>query len=189
MAKKYLLGFYVGMNILPIQFTPQKNSLPTFSARKTPIKKIAQSTSDVVEITSKNNQPLPPKMELTEIEQKFNEVFMTLRRLNSNIHTQKQMLHSYYSPKDKYDYQELLKTRRNIMNKLERMAKTYEVGIFETETLIDIKKTYNRYAPKILKCKTTEDFQNIEELISTNITYPCEKELLYELIAQRMKEL
>ena len=176
------------MNILPIQFTPQKNSIPAFTARKVPSKKLAQLTSDVVEFSTKRKQPFPPKMELTETEQKFDEVFTTLNRVNANLHTQKQLLHSYYSAQDKYEYQELSKTARNLSSKLRRMAKTYDVDLNDIEISISTKKIYNRYAPKILRCQSREDLMNVKNLISDRVMYPSDKEMLEGLIAQKMKE-
>lgn len=94
-AKNFFTGFYRNMNIINLRAT-------------TPI--------------FRQEPELPPKIEFTKIEQEYIPVLKELYTLNSNIYTQKQNLRNYYSSADRCDYRELLKQRRNLIKKLERIA-------------------------------------------------------------------
>lgn len=110
---------------------------------------------------------LPPKIEFTKIEQEYIPVLKELYTLNSNIYTQKQNLHNYYSSTDRCDYRELLKRRRNLVAKLKRIAKKADKDYFTMEHEIREKREYNRFVPKILRAKTPKELQQVIELISS----------------------
>lgn len=114
---------------------------------------------------------LPPKIEFTKIEQEYIPVLTELNTLNSDIYTQKQNLRNYYSSTDRCDYRELLKRRRNLITKLERIAQKANKDYRTMEWEIIEKREYNRFVPKILRAKTPKELQQVIELISSyNIT-------------------
>lgn len=143
-------------------------------------------SSDTVELPS---SVLPKKFELTEFEEKYNDVMVQIKRLDSNIHVQKNNLKDYYSAQDKYDYQELLKQRQNLIARKKNMAKKSNLAQFDLEYNISVKKEYNRFAPKIYKASTKQELWSIEKLISEYSLYVKTKTLLFTLIRQRVKFL
>lgn len=143
-------------------------------------------SSDTVELPS---SVLPKKFELTEFEEKYNDVMVQIKRLDSNIHVQKNNLKDYYSAQDKYDYQELLKQRQNLIARKKNMAKKSNIAQSDLEYNISVKKEYNRFAPKIYKAATKQELWSIEKLIGEYSLYVKTKTLLFTLIGQRVKNL
>lgn len=169
-----------------MKISPLNNII--LSQRRYQSRRVAPSflSSDTVEFSS---SVLPKKLELTEFEAKYNDVMVQVKRLDSNIHVQKNNLKDYYSAQDKYDYQELLKQRQNLRARLRNMAKKSNNNQFDLEYNITVKKEYNRFAPKIYKASTKQELWYIEKLIDEYALYPKTKELLLTLIGQRIKTL
>ena len=113
--------------------------------------------------TSKNSFPI--KRELTETEKEFDNVLSKYNRVCLNIKSQKDLLKSYYSPLDKYDYQLLLKEKSSLSRQLKRIAKKAGTDHITMEMDIIEKKEYNRYAPKIFRAKTISQLEEIQKLI------------------------
>lgn len=182
--------FYLCMNILSLYQIPQNNYSFTGKLKVPNTKKLSQLASDVVEITSKQQNMLPRKMEFTAVETTYKEIYVQLRYLNLNICTQKANLRAFYSAQDKADYQELLKQRRKLEGKLNRIAKKAGVEASDLEHNVYVKLEYNRYAPKIYNAKSKEDLEKCKELIETKeLLHSRAKEMLYQLIEQKSKLL
>lgn len=178
------------MNTISLNYliTSQQYS-PAFCAKiKTPKIKLPELktlTSDVVELTTKQGEGLPRKFEFTELETRYNEVWHEFLTVQSNAHNQKQNLRYYYSAQDKYDYQELLKQKQKLSSRLKRIAKSANQDQYELEYNIDIKKSYNRWAPKILNAKSHEALNNLQNEITSRVFPKKCRELLNCLIEQQ----
>lgn len=152
------------MNILPLNTLQYQK--PIFRARK------------------KENTSFE-KLQFTPIEKEYNDVLVQLHSVNSNIYTQKQNLHHFYSAQDKYDYQELLKECRKLEAKLKRIAKKYNMQPEELGLSIGIKKEYNLLAPKIFRAQTKEELKKVTDFISSKRIYRQVQEMLDQLIKQK----
>lgn len=132
----------------------------------------------------------PIKRELTEAEKEFNEVLIKYNRASQNAKSQKELLKSYYSSEDKYDYQMLLKEKSNLSKQLKRIAK--KAGTDEITMEMDIigKKEYNRYAPKVARAKTIPQLNEVQKLISEAPIFVDIKTFLLKIISEkRFKKL
>ena len=125
------------------------------------------------------------KLQFTPIEKEYNDVLVQLHSVNSNIYTQKQNLHHFYSAQDKYDYQELLKECRKLQAKLKRIAKKYNMQADDLDFSIGVKKEYNLLAPKIYRAQTQEELQKVIDFISSKRIYRKVQEMLDQLIKQK----
>ncbi len=163
----------------------------TFTARpKLPkATKLNELASDIVELSSKNKPKAPEKLELTESEKAIEQSWMRLRTLEMNAKTQKEALKYYYSASDKHDYQELLKEKQKLINQLKRMAKKEGRDYFEIGLDIDTKKSYNRYAKKVLKTRTKEELTKIEEELKERTLFTKARTLLTQLIEEHGQTL
>lgn len=174
------------MNIKFFSITNSKK--PTFCAKH---QKIGTNShvlsSDVVELSGKK-QP-PHRLELTDVEKEFNDVLIKYNTVSLNAQSQKELLRQYYSAQDKYDYQELLKEKRNLLSQLKRIAKKENTDYITMEISIIEKKDYNRYAPKILRTKTIEELKEVQELIESKYLFVNTKTMLSELIMYHLKGL
>lgn len=178
------------MNILSLPQIPKNNYSFTGKLKVPNTKKLGQLASDVVEISSKQQDILPKKMNFTDVESAYKEAYIQLRYLDLNICTQKANLRAYYSAQDKADYQELLKQRRKLVGKLNKIAKKAGVEASDLEHNVCVKLEYNRYAPKIYNASSKEDLEKCKELIETKgLLYSKAKEMLYQLIEQKSKLL
>lgn len=139
--------------------------------------------------SSESIETLPTRLELSEFEKIFNESLLKLHTLETDIRTQKQNLHWYYSAQDKMDYQELLSDRRKLTAKLSKMAKKNGTTFEDVATEIEHKKTFNRLAPKIRKCKTREELLLWQAEISKRCLYHETRCLLNALIHQCLHNL
>ena len=86
------------MNILRMNF--DKTAKPTFMAKKEP------------KITIVSKETLPRKIELTEMETQYNEVNKEYHKALHDSYVQKRNLSSYYSAQDKFEYQEVMKKKK-----------------------------------------------------------------------------
>ena len=167
-----------------------KNGI-TFSAKpklpKAP--KLNELASDVVELTSKRRTKSPERLELTESEKAFEPIWMRLRTVEMNVKTQKEALKYYYSASDRFDYQELVKEKQKLTSQLKRMAKKEGRDYLDIGFDIDAKKSYNRYAKKVLKTTTKDELAHIEkELKERNLFYRA-RVLLTQLIEEHSQTL
>ncbi len=178
--------------MLNISFINQANFEPvSFGHRlpKTDKAKVQKLATDVVHITKGGKLKLPERFELTESEEAFNEVLKKVRRVEMNMKTQRQDMRDYYSSSSRYEYQELSKERTKLVGQLRRMAKKEGRDVNEMEFDIEGKKTYNRYAPKILKATNKDDLAQIQQELETSFIFVEPKKLLLQLIEQRKKTL
>lgn len=181
------------MNISFINLhTPKYAYYPTFCAKKTQKSNVSPKgtiTSDVVEINSTNYELLPKKFELTETEALFDESLLKLHTINSNIKTQKENLRDFYSPQDKADYKDLLKERKKLNAKLDRIAKQAGADALDLEVSITTKKIYNRLAPKILRAKSKQEILQLKADIDNRVLFLNTRKLLESLINQCLSKL
>ena len=182
-----MFGFYKGMMIVSFNtFSfPQYNLTLGRRPRLPKDNLLHEPLFDVVEISAKQEEMLPKKLEFTELEEKYNEILVKRDRANMNIRTEKQNLNYFYSAKDNYDYHELLKQRQNLMGQLRRLAKNAGVNSTDLELGIYAKREYNRYAPKIYRAATHEELNQLQNLITSLNLFSQAEELLKRLIAQR----
>ena len=175
-----------------ISYNNLKTNPPlTFGAR-TKLPKtttLNELTSDVVELSSKKKAKAPERIELTENEKAFEPIWMRLHTVEMNIRTQKEALRHYYSANDKYEYQELLKERRNLTNQLRRMAKKEGRDYLEIGYDIDAKKSYNRYAKKVLKTSTQQELNEVREKLAETTLFAKTRALLTQLVEDHKKTL
>ncbi len=134
---------------------------------------------------TKKQPDFPTKIQLTEVEQKFYEILMELHRVESDIKTQKQNLWNMYSAQDRGDYKELLKLRQSLLAKLRRIAKKESKDYWDFVRDINVKKEYNRFAPKLLKAKTEEELRKAIEIISTYNLFRKAEEMLEQIILSK----
>ena len=169
----------------------QQNTGITFSAKpKLPkATKLSELASDVVELSSKKRAKAPERLELTESEKVFEPVWMRLRTLEMNIKSQKEALKYYYSANDRYDYQELVKEKQKLTSQLKRMAKKEGRDYLDIGFDIDAKKSYNRYAKKVLKTSTKEELTHIEEELRERSLFTKTRILLSQLIEEHRQTL
>ena len=106
-------------------------------------------------------------------------------RAEQNAKSQKELLKSYYSSEDKYDYQMLLKEKSNLSKQLKRIAK--KAGTDEITMEMDIigKKEYNRYAPKVARAKTSPQLNEVQKLISEAPIFVDIKTFLLKIISEK----
>lgn len=154
------------MNILPLNTF--KYQTPAFSAKRTKTEEIG-----------------PKKLEFTKPEKELNEFLVKLYRLESDIRVQKENLRHFYSYQDKYDYQELLKERQQLIAKLKRIGKKYNKDYLDMEHDVMVKKEYNRFAPKIIKANSIKELAELSELISSSMLFTATKNLLIQLIGKK----
>lgn len=178
--------------MLNISYINQQNfTAVSFSGRprKLDNPQVRKLATDVIHITKSGKVKLPEKIELTESEVAFNEVLKKVRRLEMNMKTQRQDMRDYYSSSSRYEYQELTKERTKLVGQLRRMAKKEGRDVYEMEFDIEGKKTYNKYAPKILKTTTKEDLARIQQELENSFVFVEPKKLLLQLIEQHKKKL
>ena len=182
-------------NIMKINNYIQSNYKATFGAKQNSknLSSVKQLETDTVEFVRIDFIPkplpkiLPNKFELTEAEEKYNEVWVKLKRLEMNIYTQKSALINYYSAQDRLDYRELLKQRQTLIRQLHKIASDSGIPEIILESIITVKKEYNRYAPKIIKAKTVEDFKTAKNSIPDSGLCHNTYKLLDKLFKQQKK--
>lgn len=178
------------MKILSFNYTTPQYT-PSFRAKISVPKAVmnSQPAQDIVEISHTLNNNSPLKLELTELEEKFYELFKKIYGLNFNIKTQKENLKYYYSTENKAAYQSLLRERQKMYNKLKHLAKKENVDAYSVEYDIKVKKEYNRYAPKICRSKTKEELKQVEQRIATASLRVVTEDLLKKLAEEQRKTL
>ena len=144
---------------------------------------------DVVELHCISAQKFPVRLELNDVEKKFEGLLKELRLIEANIKTQKQNLSSFYSYQDKSDYNELLTKRRSIIAKLNRLSKKENVDYTHVSCDIDFKKSYNLYAPKILRAANEKELNDVNNLILSRYFSKPLKNILLELVNERARQL
>ena len=135
--------------------------------------------------TSKKNTNDSIKFKFSETEEVFNENMTKLYRLERDIRVQKQNLKTFYSAQDKYDYQELLKQKRQVVSKMNRIAKKAGKDVNDFEIHILIKKQINKYIPKILNAKNKEELMQLKELVSTTAFFQLARDVLCRIIERK----
>ena len=135
--------------------------------------------------TSKKNTNDSIKFKFSETEEVFNENMTKLYRLERDIRVQKQNLKTFYSAQDKYDYQELLKQKRQVVSKMNRIAKKAGKDVNDFEIHILIKKQINKYIPKILNAKNKEELMQLKELVTTTAFFQLARNVLYKIIKKK----
>lgn len=65
------------------------------------------------------------------------------------------------------------------------MAKSEAKEYYEIEYEIDVKKQYNRFAPKLLRAKTKEELNSAIEIISSHFLYKKVKDMLAQIISHK----
>ena len=145
--------------------------------------------NDTVELSCKASQKFPTRLELNEVETKFEGLLKDLRLIEAHIKTQKQNLSSFYSYQDKSDYNELLTKRRNIIAKLNRLSKKENIDYTHVSCDIDFKKSYNLYAPKILRAANEKELNDVNNLILSRYFSKPLKNILLELVNERARQL
>ena len=173
----------------------QSNYKATFGAKQNSknLSNVKHLEADTVEFVRIDFIPkplpkiLPNKFELTEAEEKYNAVWVKLKLLNLNILTQKSMLKDYYSTQDRLDYKALLRQRQTLIRQLHKIASDSGIPEIILESIITIKKEYNRYAPKIIKAKTIEDFKIAQNSIPDSGLCHNTYKLLDKLFKQQKK--
>lgn len=147
----FCLFMFISFNSLS---TPQYNTFTLGSKTKLPKNRLLKNlVTDVVEISQKQEEMLPRKMEFSELEQKFNELLLKRDRVILNAMTQKQNLRLYYSSQDYYDYKELLKEKQRLNGQMRNLAKKADKKLLDMEFDMYTKRQYNRYAPKVYDTK------------------------------------
>lgn len=178
------------MNIISTNLYTQNIYKPVFGAQKAPknqqISIPKTQTSDTFEKALEQESLLPKKMELTETEKSFNEVLIKYYKLEANAKTQRNNLYDYYSAQDKYDYQELLKEKRRVKSKLDKMAKQFGTTTFDLSYDILDKKDYNWFAPKIFRSKTVQELMQWQTELDNTILHLKVRKLLNKLIEQKL---
>ena len=140
----------------------------------------------IKEISSSwNANSIPEKIEFSPLETLANELIVKIRKMNRDIRTQKFNLKKYYSAQDKYDYQELLKQRSLEKNKLNRLAKNTPYNAEELKYIVEEKKDYNFFAPKIFRAKTLEELNKIKAIILEYNLFKDIENLLLQIISLR----
>lgn len=181
-----ITAFIMNMNIK--FFEIPNNRIPSFCAKhQTTGTNNNVLSSDVVELSTKKQ--LCHKLELTDIEKEFNEVLKEYNTVTHNIKSQKELLKSYYSAQDKYDYKELLKEKSKLLNQMKRIAKKAGLDYLTMEFNIIEKKDYNRYAPKVLRANSIEELYEVQKLIESRHLFTNTQKLLSLLIIERAKTL
>ena len=147
--------------------------------------------NDVVEFSFKSRSEfvLPAKFEYTPTEELAKGILSKIKKLTLDINTQKYNLKYYYSAQDKYDYQELLKTRRNLKSQFNRLSKNNGYSPELLKDIIDEKDQYNFYVPKILRTKSLNDLHKVQELIESKPISFSIRSLLNEHIENQKKLL
>lgn len=135
--------------------------------------------------TSKKNTNDSIKFKFSETEEVFNENMTKLYRLERDIRVQKQNLKTFYSAQDKYDYQELLKQKRQVVSKMNRIAQKAGKDVNDFEIHILIKKQINKYIPKILNAKNKEELMQLKELVSTTAFFQLARDVLCRIIERK----
>lgn len=146
--------------------------------------------NSTISFCAKPNNPnssvtFPIKRELTDTEKEFNEVLLKYNTTTQNIKCQKELLRSYYSSQDKYDYQMLLKEKNSLARQLKRIAKNAGTDAITMEMDIIGKKDYNRFAPKIFRAKTLAQLDEIQKLISDTFIFANIKTFLLKIISEQ----
>lgn len=182
-----MLEFYTGMIVSFNSFSFPQYSLTFGRSPKTPkLNSLYKPLSDdVVDIFAKQQEMLPIKMVFTEIEEVFNEILIKRDRIINEIYTEKQNLRYFYTAHDNYDYHQLLKQRRNLDAKLNRIAKKVGMNTLHLEDDIYTKRSYNRYAPKVYRASTIEELNQLQDTILSMGLHTRVEELLTKLIEQR----
>ena len=180
------------MNILAINYGLKNPQTPSFGVRTPKVKtaKIKELTSDVVEISSNSKKKefiLPSNFDFKCVEVIAKDLVKKLRRLEMDAKVQKSNLRSFYSAQDKYDYQELLKEKRNVQSQLNRLSKKNGYGANGLEHIVEEKMQYNYFAPKIYKADSIEALEKLRRRVEESKTHSCIKELLFDLIESRKK--
>ena len=171
-------------------FEIPNNRIQSFCAKQKTIdtNKTQSLQADSVTLSTKN-QALVAKMELTKTEKEFSEVLNKYNTVTHNIKSQKELLKSYYSAQDKYDYKELLKEKSKLLNQMKRIAKKAGLDYLTMEFNIIEKKDYNRYAPKVLRANSIEELYEVRKLIESRHLFANTQKLLSLLIIERAKTL
>lgn len=134
-------------------------------------------------------ETLPQKFELTEMEAQYNEVNKEYIRAMQTAYEQKRNLGAYYSAQDRFDYRDAMKKKNNLNSKLDRMAKKSGIDRFVLEDMIEAKKQYNRYAPKLFRAETKNALKELEKMISEVVTNRKALVTLLALVTQCKKML
>ena len=151
--------------------------------------KLSELASDVIELSSKKKAKAPDRLELTESEKAFEPIWMRLRTVEMNVKTQKEALKYYYSASDRFDYQELVKEKQKLTSQLKRMAKKEGRDYLDIGFDIDAKKSYNRYAKKVLKTTTKDELTHIEDELKERSIFFKARVLLTQLIEEHRQTL
>lgn len=129
------------------------------------------------------------KQELTPIEEEFNVVLRKYNTALQNVISQKELLKSYYSAQDKFDYKLALKEKNSLTKQLKQIAERANSDYIKMEMDIASKKFYNRYIPKIYRAETSSQLDELQKIISKACIIKDLKTRLLESISERRRDI